>query len=230
MKPTWKTELPLIILLAAMVVLAAASWGGAPDRIPTHWNLRGEVDGYGGKATGLLLMPAMGIGVYLLMLFLPRIDPGRANYERFTGAYYVIRASVIGFLAIFYGFTHLWMRGVHLDANKFVGVTVGALLILLGNLFGKIRPNWFVGMRTPWTLSSKRAWTRTHRLAGWVLIAGGSAIMAAGIFGSGVAVIVSIVVMAGGLGWATVYSYLVWRKDPDRIHPAGTSPGNSGEV
>jgi len=229
MKPTWKAELPLLALLAAMVVLAAMSWGSAPDRIPTHWNLRGEVDGYGGKTTGLLLMPAMGVGLYVLMLFLPRIDPGRANYGRFTGAYYLIRASVLVFLAIFYGFTHLWMRGIQLDANKFVGITVGALLILLGNLFGKIRPNWFVGMRTPWTLSSKRAWTRTHRLAGWVLIAGGVTIMAAGFLGSAAAVIVSVVVMVGGLGWAAVYSYLVWRKDPDRIHPAGTSPGNSWE-
>lgn len=229
MKPTWKSELPLLALLAAMMVLAAVSWGDAPDRIPVHWNIRGEVDRYGGKVEGLLLVPATGAFVYLLMLFLPRFDPGRENYARFAGSYYAIRASVLTVMAIVYGVMHLWMRGVEVDVGKVVGVSVGALFVLLGNLFGKIRPNWFVGMRTPWTLSSKLAWTRTHRLAGWVFVAGGVAIMAAGILASVAAVIASMVVMIGGLGWATLYSYLVWRKDPDRIHPAGTSPGNSGE-
>jgi len=229
MRPTWKTELPLLVLLAAMFALGAVTWPDAPDRIPVHWNISGEVDRYGSRFEGLVMVPLIGLLVYALMLFLPRFDPGRANYERFAGVYYFLRVSVLAVMALIYGVIHLWIRGAEIDMGKFVGITVGALFFVIGNLFGKIRPNWFVGMRTPWTLSSKRAWTQTHRLAGWVFIAGGLAIMAAGILATPSAVAVAGIVLFGGLGWATVYSYLVWRKDPDRIHPAGTSPGNSGE-
>lgn len=226
MKTNWKTELPLLLLIVAMFVLAAMAWPSAPDRIPVHWGLTGEVDRYGGKVEGLLMPPAEAVLVYLLMLFLPRIDPGRANYERFSGVYYTIRAAVLVTIAVVYGTIQLAMRGQTVDVPRLIGLVVGGLFFLLGNLLGKIRPNWFVGVRTPWTLSSKRAWTRTHRFAGWVLILGGLAIMAAGVFRTALTVGVAVGVMAGGLIAATVYSYLVWRTDPDRVPPAGTLPTN----
>lgn len=226
MKPNWKAELPLLLLLVGMFVLAFATLPTAPERIPMHWGLKGEVDRYGGRLEGLFALPALAVFVYLLMLFLPRIDPGRANYERFAGAYYALRVAVLLIFAVLYGVTHLIIRGVQIDMPKVVGLMVGALFFLLGNLLGKIRPNWFVGVRTPWTLSSKRSWTRTHRLAGWVFILGGIAIMAAGVLKNAVAVAVAGVVLFGGVAVTTVYSYLVWRTDPDRVPPAGTEPTN----
>lgn len=224
MKTDWKMELPLLLLLLGMFVLAAVSWSTAPDRIPVHWGMTGQVDRYGGRFEGLLALPLLGVAIYFLMLFLPRIDPGRANYARFGGAYYAIRASVMVVFAVIYGVTHLVIRGVKVDMPAVVGLLVGALFFLMGNLLGKIRPNWFVGVRTPWTLSSKRAWTRTHRLAGWVFILGGIAIMAAGVLKNAVAVGLAGAVLFGGIAVATVYSYLVWRTDPDRVPPAGTQP------
>ena len=226
MKTNWKTELPLLLLIAGMFLLAAVSWSTAPDRIPVHWGMTGEVDRYGGRLEGLVAIPALGALVYLLMLFLPRIDPGRANYARFGGAYYTVRAAVLVIFAVLYGVTHLIIRGVQVDMPQVVGLVVGAMFFLFGNLLGKIRPNWFVGVRTPWTLSSKRAWTKTHRLAGWVFILGGIAIMAAGVLQNAVAVWLATGVLLVGLAGATVYSYLVWRTDPDRVPPAGTLPSN----
>lgn len=226
MKPNWKTELPLLLLVAGMFVLAAMTWSTAPDRIPVHWGMTGEVDRYGGRLEGLLAIPALAVFVYLLMLFLPRIDPGRANYARFSGAYYTVRAAVIVIFAVLYGVTHLIIRGVPVDMPKVVGLVVGAMFFLFGNLLGKIRPNWFFGVRTPWTLSSKRSWTRTHRLTGWVFIVGGIAMMAAGVLQNAVAVWLATGVFLVGLAGATVYSYLVWRTDPDRVPPAGTLPTN----
>jgi immunity protein, SdpI family len=226
MKTSWKTELPLLLLIVAMFAVAVLSWSSAPDRIPVHWGPTGEVDRYGGKVEGLLMPPAVAVLVYLMMLFLPRIDPGRANYRRFSGAYYTIRAAVLATIAVVYGTINVAMRGQAVDVPRLIGLVVGGLFFLLGNLLGKIRPNWFVGVRTPWTLSSKRAWTRTHRLAGWVFILGGLAIMAAGLFRTALTVGVAVGVMVGGLIAATVYSYLVWRTDPDRVPPAGTLPSN----
>ncbi len=228
MKPSWRSELPLLLLLAAMFVLAAVTWSTAPAQIPVHWGLKGNVDRYAGRLEGLLLQPVLAAFVYALMLVLPKIDPGRANYARFSGAYYAIRASALAVMALIYGVIHLVIRGYAIDMPRTVGLLVGGILFVLGNLLGKIRPNWFVGVRTPWTLSSKLSWTHTHRVAGWVFIFGGIAVMAAGIFQTVFAVGVAAVVMGGGIAGTVIYSYLVWRRDPNRVPPAGTLPTNDG--
>ena len=84
MKLSWRTELPQLIMIAAMFAVAAWSWPHVPDRIPTHWNFAGEVDGYGGKFVGLLLLPLIASWLYLMMLFMPLIDPGQRNYARIS--------------------------------------------------------------------------------------------------------------------------------------------------
>ena len=83
MKISWRTEWPMWLLLIGMFALAAASWGATPDRVPVHWGLNGSPDRWGGKFEGLMLMPLIALGIYLIMLFIPRIDPGRANYANF---------------------------------------------------------------------------------------------------------------------------------------------------
>jgi uncharacterized membrane protein len=96
--------------------------------------------------------------------------------------------------------------------------------VLVGSVLGKVRPNWFVGVKTPWTLSSKLSWAKTHRLAGWVFIAMGLGLMASGIFRAKAAFVVTIAIGAAGMIWTMIYSYLVWRSDPGRVPPAGTLP------
>lgn len=221
---SWKTEWPNWVLIAGMFILAAITWPSAPDRIPVHWNVYGQVDRYGGKVEGLLMLPLLSLGIYILMLFLPRIDPGRANYQRFAGAYSTIRVAVTALMAVICGVTNLWIRGYQVDMSLVVSLAVGALLIVIGNLMGKIRPNWFVGIRTPWTLSSKLSWTKTHRLGGWLFIVMGLAFIAAGIARSPWAFIAAAAIAIGSAVWMFVYSYLVWRDDPDKLPPAGTLP------
>ena len=103
-------------------------------------------------------------------------------------------------------------------------LAVGATLILIGNQFGKIRPNWFVGFRTPWTLSSKVAWARTHRAAGWLLMATGLLMMIAGALRASWLLVATIAASAVGVAGLTFYSYRLWRDDPDKTPPAGTLP------
>lgn len=226
MKVNWKAEIPLLALIAGMWVAAALIWPSAPERLPVHWGSSGEVDRYGGRAEGLLLFPAIGVVIYLLMLLLPRFDPGRLNYPRFAGAYYTIRASVLALMALMYAVVLLSARGVPIEMPRFIGLAIGAMIFVMGNVLGKLRPNWFVGLRTPWTLSSKRSWTKTHRLGGWVSVAGGIALMGAGVVGTPAAMNVAFGILVAGLVVTTVYSYFVWRSDPDRIPPAGTLPAN----
>ncbi len=224
MKVSWRSELPLWILIAAMFVAAAVAWPTAPDRIPIHWGMDGRVNGYGGRFEGLLLLPLITLAIYGSMLFMPRLDPGRLNYPMFAGAYYALRAGMIGFFALLYGLILLAMRGRDVDIGRMAPLLAGVLLILVGGVLGKIRPNWFVGVRTPWTLSSKTSWVRTHRLAGWLLMVGGILVATAGVTGSQSFIFTAFGATMLGVLWTVVYSFLVWRRDPDRIPPAGTVP------
>src|SRR5262245_15418514 len=207
-----------------MFVMAAAAWGPAPDRIPVHWNIHGEVDRYGGRLEGLLLLPVIALGVYLSMLLLPRIDPGRANYEGFAGTYATIRLAILVVLAGVYSVVLLSMQGRLVDRGTVISLLVGAMLVLIGNVLGKVRPNWFVGIRTPWTLSSKLSWTHTHRAGRWILIALGLLlIFTSGAHAAWVTWLVAGFGVASALG-LVVYSYVLWRRDPDKTPPAGTLP------
>ena len=225
MKRTWGGEIVQLLPIAAMFLAAALCWSFVPDRIAVHWNLQGAADGFGGKSLGLLLLPMVSLGVYLLTLLLPLFDPGRANYQNFAGTYNAIRMSISLFLSVIYTVTVLVALGYQVNMNTMVGLALGVLFVVLGNVMGKIRPNWFVGIRTPWTLSSKASWTKTHRLAGWLFIVMGLLAAAWGLlqtvwlFGLMLAVDGSCAVLI------IVYSYLVYRKDPLRTTPASTSPG-----
>jgi uncharacterized membrane protein len=226
MKFSWRTEWPLWVLIAAMFFVAAITWPGAPDRIPVHWGMSGEVDRYGGKFEGLLLMPLIALAIYLLLLFIPRLDPGWANYAHFAGAYTLFRFGVIMVLALIYAVIHLWIRGYPVPVGTMVPVFIGLLFLLIGSIMGKIRPNWFVGIRTPWTLSSKLSWTKTHRLAGYVFMGIGVGLIASGLLRVPAAFVVTMAVGGAGIVWTIVYSYLTWRHDPARIPPAGTLPAD----
>jgi uncharacterized membrane protein len=216
------------MVIAGMFLLAGVTWSWAPERIPVHWNIAGEADRYGGKVEGLLGLPLLALGIYLLMVMLPRFDPGRANYPRFAGAYTVIRISLVTLLAVLYGVVHLWIRGRHVDVATVTPLMVGGLLVVMGSLMGKIRPNWFVGIRTPWTLSSKTAWVKTHRVGGWAFIAMGLATIATGVLRSTWAAGALLVILLGGAAGLIVYSYLAWRDAGDKIPPAGTLPAEDG--
>ncbi|HEV8070141.1 MAG TPA: SdpI family protein [Planctomycetaceae bacterium] len=224
MKRTWRGELVQLLPIAAMFVVAALCWSHASDRIPVHWNWRGEVDRYGGKFEGLLLLPLISLGLYFLLLVLPLFDPGKANYPTFAGAYNLIRLTITLFLSAIYAVGVLVSLGYHVDMNTVIGLAMGLLFIVLGNVMGKIRPNWFVGVRTPWTLSSKLSWTKTHRLAGWLFIVMGLLAVAWAISQSVWMLGLMIAVdFACGITMV-VYSYLVYRKDPARMSPADTQP------
>lgn len=186
------------------------------------------MDRYGGRFEGLLAIPLLALGIYVLMLLLPRLDPGRANYEAFGSVYATLRLMILVVMAAIYGLVHLWIRGVHARIEVWVPLIVGALFVVIGNLLGKVRPNWFVGVRTPWTLSSKLSWTGTHRAGGWLFVLVGALLMVCAVLRS--AWMIGITVAVGGLGLVglVVYSYVLWRRDPEKTPPAGTLPAGNG--
>jgi len=223
-KTNWRIELALLALVALMFAAALVVWPSAPAEIPVHWNASGEVDRYGGKFEGLLLLPLMSLGIYLLLRYLPSIDPGRANYARFGGAYTAIRAGVQLLMAGIYGMVIAWVLEARIDMSRAVPVAVGALFVLFGSVLGQVKPNWFVGIRTPWTLSSSESWARTHRLGGRVFIALGVLFAITGLFKLGSFGFVILGASMAAVAGLVAYSYFVWRADPDRR----TTPGTNG--
>ncbi len=218
----------IILLIAGIVFLGSLAvslwaWGQIPDgaQIPIHWGLNGEANGYAPKAVGLLLMPAIIAVMGLLFGAIPYLDPRRGHQERSTtGRLWIMGAAIVVLGAVHVAAT-LTAVGAPIDIGRVVVVAVGGLFIVIGNYLGKVRSNWFIGIRTPWTLSSERAWSRTHRLGGYLF-------MAAGVVSVALAIVAAPTVFAfamiGGAAAAgivpVVYSYFAWRSDPDR-HPFG---------
>lgn len=138
--------------------------------------------------------------------------------------YALVRWVILLFLAGVYALIHVALRRAAIDVGLIVMLATGVLFVVLGNVMGKLRPNWFVGIRTPWTLSSKRSWTRTHAVGGRVFMIIGAVFIVAGISRAPFAVPVTAAIAMLGTVYLLAYSYVVWRSDTERIPPAGTLP------
>lgn len=202
-------------ILATLAALGFGIWAlpGLPDQVATHWGLDGEPDGWSSRTTAVVLLPLLGLGIAALLAFLPRADPRRRNVELHAGTYWLVaNASLIVISAI-----HIAVIGFNLGwpipLSRIVAIGVGGLFVLIGNVMTRMRPNWFMGIRTPWTLSSDTVWRKTHRAAGYGFVAGGALVILAGLIRPEWA----SWVMMGAVGIAAVgsvvYSYLLWREE-----------------
>jgi len=161
-----KKEILIWIILLIPFIYSMIVWNKIPDQVPTHFNIKGEPDDYSSKPFALLLLPAMNIFIYFVLFFIPRIDPRYKNYSLFGSSYQNIRLVIhLFFVGIFIFITQTTSGGEQLHLNAFLS---GMLLFfaLLGNYMRTVRSNWFVGIRTPWTLSNDVVWRKTHELGG----------------------------------------------------------------
>jgi uncharacterized membrane protein len=206
-------------LVLAMFLAAAAVWRYVPDSVPVHFGLNGEANRYGGKLEGVLSLPIVALGVLVLLKLAPRIDPLRARYAEFATTYALAILAIETCLALMYATILATILGASVNATTLIVALAGLLLIAIGAVLDHVRPNWFFGIRTPWTLSSERSWTATHRAGRWVLILMGLALVAAGLVQNVWLVCAAIATCAVGTVGLLVYSYLVWRADqrPSRI-------------
>lgn len=213
MKIKWRSEGMSLSLLLAMFIVAGFTWSLASDSIPVHWGITGQPDRYGGKFEGLLGIPLVALAIYLLLLFLPRIDPRRVNYDKFSGVYLVLRIVIVAFMAGIYTVQVMWVRGIAVDMTVVVPLILGLLLMVIGNYLGKLRSTWFVGIRTPWTLSSEESWLKTHRLGGRFFVLLGLALAVASAFHNAWAFCIVGIVAVILLIFLVVYSYIVYREE-----------------
>ncbi len=163
----------MIIMVVFTVGVSAWYFGRLPDIVPTHWNAEGKVNSYGSKWISLLIMPITVILMSVLTVILPKVSPKQFEIEKFEGAFDNIMLMIVGLM------TYLHVVILEATANPKVDIgkwLVGGILIFfawMGNLLGKTRRNFFMGIRTPWTLASDKVWLATHRLAGKLMVIGG---------------------------------------------------------
>jgi len=212
-KPNLKTEILPTALIIIMAVASVYFYQTFPETVPTHWNFQGEIDGWGSRATGAFAIPTMTLFIYLLMLLLPLIDPKKQRYSQFTRAYHIIKNLLIVFMALLYATIGASALGYFINVAMIIPMAIGILFIVLGNYMGKIKPNWFMGIRTPWTMSSESVWNKTHRMGGKVFIISGI-LLASNAFlpaqwRNFIFIFTILFILIGTIG----YSYLVYQNE-----------------
>jgi uncharacterized membrane protein len=214
----WKTvsrDWPLWILMAGLLLTAVWVYPHLPDQVPGHWNIHGEVDAYYSRTFGAFFEPLLVIALYLLMLLLPLIDPKRDNYQRFTTAYTFLRWSLVILFSLLYATTILVALGYPINIGLIVKAMISILFIIIGNFMGQFRHNYFVGIRTPWTLANEEVWQRTHRLGSKIWVIGGLVCLSMSVVDAAWGAIVFFISLMGMTIIPIVYSYLIFAKLKD---------------
>lgn len=164
-----------LALVIVMVIAIAAFYNDLPDPLPIHWNLEGEIDEWGQKRLHAWLMPLIALVITLFFPILPKIDPRKRNYENFSGVWERLQTAIVLFFAYIQGVI-LYMILVPDQSRSmtfWMQIGIGVLFVLIGNWMGKIRSNYFVGLRTPWALEDPEVWQKSQRVAGWSFVVGG---------------------------------------------------------
>ncbi len=210
---TRATILLSIFLIVIASVISAAVYPRLPERVASHWNTANQVDGYMPRFWGAFLMPLVSLGLLALFLLIPQIDPLKANVEKFRGAFNGFIASIVVFMLYLHGLTLAWNLGYEqFDMGAALLPALGLIFILAGIMMRQAKRNYFIGIRTPWTLHSDRVWDETHRLGGTLFIASGLLALA-GAFIPRYAFWLLLVPLLGSTLFLVVYSYVLYRQE-----------------
>ncbi len=202
-------------LVVAAVAVAVSIWAypSLPPAVATHWNVRGPADGFSSRIVAVSIFPIVVLVMTGLFNVLPKVDPRRENYGKFLSTYWLIANAVIVFMLIGHGMIIATGLGYTVKIDRPLPIGLGVLFIVLGNYLTRVEPNWFVGIRTPWTLSSDTVWRKTHRTGGWLMVLGGFVVAASAFLPHGAflpLLITAIVIMAV---IPTVQSYILWKRE-----------------
>ena len=213
-----KTEAVPVILVIASWIFAVYFYANFPAQVVTHWDFQGQPNGYMGKIGGAFAIPGLLTGIYLLFLGLPLLDPKGERYAEFGGIYHFFKAAIIFVLFGVYLASGYYNLGYPVNINLVVPVLVGLLMITLGNYLGKIKRNWFMGVRTPWTMSSEDVWNKTNRFGGFTMVLFGVIIIVSPLLPKMLALIIFVAgALAATLG-SMIYSFYLYKKEKNIQH------------
>lgn len=203
-----------LLVSAAFIVIAAIAavwlWPQLPVQVPTNWDMHGRVNDHMPRLWAAL-MPILGVAaIAFLTWLLPAISPNRFRIGPFARVYAGLMLVIQGFMVVIGIVTLLAGAGYAVPIPKVAMLAIGALFTILGNYMGKLQRNFFIGIRTPWTIASEATWERTHRLGGKLFVLAGVVVLAGTLFGLPFPVSLAVLIVAGVV--PAVYSYFIYRR------------------
>lgn len=211
---TRTTTIIVLITIAAATLAGLLLWNRLPDQIASHWNIHDQVDGYLPKFWGVFMLPLVALGMFVLFLAIPSIDPLKANIAQFREAFNLFIVLIVGFMLYLYGLTLAWSLGY--DNFKMSGAllpAIGLLFIFIGLMMRQAKRNFFIGIRTPWTLSSDIVWNETHRIGAVLFMISGALAFIGGFFGGMTAFWLMFAPLVGSTAFLLIYSYVIYRRE-----------------
>jgi uncharacterized membrane protein len=170
LKENLKHDWVILLILALPFVIMAYFWNSYPAEIPMHWSFSGQVDRLDPKIPGLFYLPLLSIVLYIVFIFLPKLDPKGKNYELFAKFYQIIKVSMAAFMTFLFMVITATSLGIKINVMYADLAPIILLFLVMGNFMGTVKPNYFVGFRLPWTLNNEEVWRLTHRLAGFIWV------------------------------------------------------------
>ena len=211
---TRTTTIIVLLMIIAATIVGLALWNRLPDPMASHWGPNDEVNGYISKFWGVFLMPLITLGMFLLFLLIPNIDPLKANIAQFRDVFNLFIGLIVAFMVYIYFLTLRWNLGyTEFAMSKAMLPALGILFFFVGYMLRKAKRNFFIGIRTPWTLSSDRVWDETHRLGSVLFMASGVLAFIGAFFGGMIAFWFLFIPLIGSTLITLVYSYVLYQRE-----------------
>ncbi|MED3955152.1 SdpI family protein [Priestia aryabhattai] len=207
-KHVFPLSITLLTLVAWLIALPHL-----PATMPIHWGANGEADGFATKINAMILTVGIMVLIYFIIAFVPRIDPRKENYKYFSKTYNILLNAVLLLFFFVNMSTILQGLGYNVPMSYIAPIMAGLVFIIIGNYLQRVRSNYFMGIRTPWTLSNENVWKKTHRLSGKIFFIGGLLILISAFLPDGY----KSVIMWGSIVLCVaipyLYSYLAYKKE-----------------
>ena len=211
---TRTTTILVLLMITAATLAGLLLWNRLPEQMASHWNINDQVDGYMPRFWGVFMLPLISLGMFLLFLVIPSIDPLKANIAQFREAFNLFIALITGFMLYIYALTLLWSLGyTTFGMSRAMLPALGLLFIFIGYILRKAKRNFFIGIRTPWTLSSDKVWDETHRLGAVLFMISGVLAFIGAFFGGATAFWLFFTPLMGSAIFLVIYSYLLYKQE-----------------
>jgi len=211
---TRKMIVTVLVLILVTTLAGVLHWNGLPDPMASHWGINDQVNGTMPKFWGVFLMPLISLGLFLLFLLIPAIDPLKENIAKFRDAFNLFIAFMVLFLVYVQGLTLAWNLGfTHFKMSTSLMPALGLLFVLVGYMIRKAKRNFFIGIRTPWTLSNEKVWDETHRVGSWLFMGSGVLAILGSFFGGMTMFWFLFAPLIGSAIFLVIYSYVLYQRE-----------------
>lgn len=202
----------MLLSIGIMLVIGFILYPSLPEELPRQWGIDGSVNSTWHKFYAVIMSPAIGLLIWVGTYILPKVDPRRESYEKFGGFYMRFRVTLV----VFFVGVHILTLTQYDNPDTIIRLMffgIAAILAVLGNELGRVRPTWFFGIRTPWTISDERVWTKTHRVGGRWFVALGVLNMLTSLLLPNILMFIVFMVSILGVSFGLMaYSYVLYRR------------------